>query len=482
MHEHSILLQSVFRNAERFPGKTAVIIDDKEVTYVELAQNIRKAAWILYNLGLKAGDRIILSAQKEIEYIYLYFGAHVIGVINVIVDATQNEERLRYIENKVNPKYVFGYASDRFSFKMFKDLDIASVDELWEYPVLLNGNDIAEILFTTGTTGAPKGVCLSYNNIFSSALNINGYIQNTERDVELLGLPICHSFGMGRLRCNLLLGATIVILSSFANVKLFLKSVEKYHVTGFGIVPAAWAYIRKMSGTRIAQYACQIKYIEIGSAAMPLEAKKELLAMFPSTRICMHYGLTEASRNCFIEFHDTEHLDSIGKPVCDDVDLKIFDFQGSILPAGTRGELCVKGNIVFRHYLEEADTRIAFWGEYFRTGDYGYINSDGYIYLLGREKEMINVGGKKVSPMEVEDAIIALGVKDCVCVPMEDKQGILGEVVMCYIPRGATTLTFEEIANTLASKLEIYKRPVAYDWIDKIPMTPSGKKQRLKIK
>ena len=196
----------------------------------------------------------------------------------------------------------------------------------------------------------------------------------------------------------------------------------------------------------------------------------------------MHYGLTEASRNCFIEFHDTEHLDSIGKPVCDDVDLKIFDFQGSILPAGTRGELCVKGNIVFRHYLEEADTRIAFWGEYFRTGDYGYINSDGYIYLLGREKEMINVGGKKVSPMEVEDAIIALGVKDCVCVPMEDKQGILGEVVMCYIPRGATTLTFEEIANTLASKLEIYKRPVAYDWIDKIPMTPSGKKQRLKIK
>jgi len=482
MYAHSPLLQALFRNAERFPEKTAVIISDRKITYSQLSRNILKAAGILHAMGIDAGDRIILSAQKEIEYIYLYFGAHVVGAINVIVDAAQSEDRLHYIEDLVKPTCCFGYTGGDYPTILFSDLDFDSAGECAVSPAGLTIDDIAEILFTTGTTGNPKGVCLSYYNIFSSASNINEYIQNTREDIELLGLPICHSFGMGRIRCSLMQGATIVILGNFANVRLFLKCIERYHVTGFGVVPAAWAYIRKMSGVRVARYANQIKYIEIGSAAMPLDMKKEMLALFPSMRICMHYGLTEASRNCFMEFHDVDHLDSIGKPVCHEVDVKIFDAEGNRLAVGEKGELCVKGNMVLLRYFRDEDNREAFFGEYFRTGDYGYIAPDGYIYLLGREKEMINVGGKKVSPMEVENAIISLGVGDCVCVPVKDEQGIMGELVMCYVLRGTTTLTFDEIAEKLINKLEVYKRPVAYEWIDEIPMTSSGKKQRLKIK
>lgn len=278
-----------------------------------------------------------------------------------------------------------------------------------------------------------------------------------------------------------MMGATIVILGSFANVRLFFKTIERYHATGFGVVPAAWAYIRKISGTRIGKYASQIKYIEIGSAAMPLETKKEMLNLFPNTRICMHYGLTEASRNCFQEFHDIEHLDSIGKPVCKNVDVQIFSPEGSVLPDGEKGELCVKGNMVLSRYLEEKDNKNAFYGEYFRTGDCGYRTAEGYIYLLGREKELINVGGKKVSPMEVEDAIIALGVGDCVCVPMKDPDGIMGELVKCYILKDSTMLSFEQIAEQLSTKLEHYKLPVVYEWIDSIPQTESGKKQRVNL-
>ena len=398
------------------------------------------------------------------------------------MDAESNEERLHYIENKVQPKYCFGYESSQYESKVFSDLNLEDEEELCSSDEGLKQEDIAEILFTTGTTGAPKGVCLSYYNIYSSATNINEYIGNQQDDVELLSLPICHSFGMGRIRCNLLKGASIIILSNFANVRAFLKAIETYKVTGFGVVPAAWAYIRKMSGTRIGKYASQIHYIEIGSAAMPLNTKKEMLNMFPNTRICMHYGLTEASRNCFQEFHDTGHLDSIGKPVCDKVDVKIFDEEGHEVANGEKGEICVKGNIVLTRYLEESDTKNAFFGDYFRTGDCGYKSADGYIYLLGREKELINVGGKKVSPMEVEDAIMALGVGDCVCMPIKDENGIMGELVFCYILKGSTTLTFDEIAEQLQDKLEVYKRPAAYDWIDKIPMTSSGKKQRLLVK
>ena len=481
MYEHSPLLQAVMGNAERCPEKTAVIVGSSEINYRQLATNVRKAAWILSQMGIKNSDRVVLSAHKDVEYIYLYLGSHILGVTNVIVDAASNEERLHYIENKVQPVCCFGYKSSQYPSKLFDELDFENAAEYTDDAPGVKESDIAEILFTTGTTGAPKGVCLSHYNIFSSASNINEYIRNTSDDVEILGLPICHSFGMGRIRCNLIKGATIIIFGNFANIRLFLKTIEDRHVTGFGVVPAAWAYIRKMSGTRIAKYADQIRYIEIGSAAMPLDTKKEMLEMFPNTRICMHYGLTEASRNCFQEFHYVEHLDSIGKPVCDKVDVKIFDSYGQEAPTGEKGELCVKGNVVLSQYLEDKDTANAFFGDYFRTGDCGYVNEEGYIYLLGREKELINVGGKKVSPMEVEDAICALGVGDCVCVPMKDPKGIMGELVKCYILKDSTTLSFDQIASALQDKLEFYKRPVEYDWIDKIPVTSSGKKQRLQV-
>ena len=483
MYQHSPLLQCLLHHAEATPEKTAFIVDGCEVTYACLLERSRKAAALLVDKGVKRGGRIVLSAHKDIEFLYLYFGAQILGVTNVIVDASSNQERLNYIEQKTQPAYCFGYESLQFASCGFDQLGLDSYEAYIEdVPATISKDSVAEILFTTGTTGAPKGVCLSYANIFGSADNVNSFVGNTTDDIEILGLPICHSFGLGTIRCNIIKGATVVLLGNFANVRQFFKAIELYHGTGFRVVPAAWAYIRKISGKRIEKYANQIKYIELGSAAMPLATKKEMLEMFPNTRICMHYGLTEASRNCFIEFHDTEHLESIGKPVCTKVDVKYFDESGNEVPVGQRGELCVKGNMVMARYLEDSDTAKAFYGDYFRTGDTGFKGEDGYFYLLGREKELINVGGKKVSPMEVEDVICSLGVGDCVCVPMKDPDGIMGELVKCYILKDSTSLTFEEIADSLQGRLENYKRPVVYEWIDEIPMTSSGKKQRVNLK
>lgn len=482
MYSHCGILQALMQHADSQPDKKAIVVGSNEVTYAQLKANVQLAAGMLASMGIRAGDRIILSAHKDIEFVYLYLGAHILGVTNVIVDAESNEERLRYIEEKTQPVCCFGYESPNHKSIALSDLHLEEATPFVDEVEGLKAVDVAEILFTTGTTGAPKGVCLSYANIYGSADNINQFIQNTQDDVEILGLPICHSFGLGRIRCNILKGATIVILGNFANVRQFFKAIEQYGATGFGVVPAAWAYIRKISGKRIEKYAPQIRYIEIGSAAMPLDTKKEMLEMFPDTRICMHYGLTEASRNCFVEFHDAEHIESIGKPVCDKVDVRIFDAEGNPVPNGEKGELCVKGNMVLLRYLEDKDTEKTFFGEYFRTGDCGYMTDEGYIYLLGREKELINVGGKKVSPMEVEDAIIALGVGDCVCVPMKDPDGIMGELVKCYVLEGSTELTFDQIADILKDKLEHFKQPVCYEWIDKIPQTSSGKKQRVNLK
>ena len=177
-----------------------------------------------------------------------------IGAVNVVLDPEANEKRLEYIRSLTKPKMVID------SLEMVDGTNPIPIDGLSQ-------NDIADIVFTTGTTGVAKGVCLSHFNIFSSANNINGFIGNGSEEIEILALPLCHSFGLGRLRCTLLKGATLVVLPSFANVKAFFAAIEKYHATGFGMVPAVWAYIRKFSGIRIAKYAPQIKYIEIGSAA-----------------------------------------------------------------------------------------------------------------------------------------------------------------------------------------------------------------------
>lgn len=472
---HSPLLSAIAAHACVTPEKIALVFADHSVSYAQLIQRIASAAALFQQKGLRAGDTLAIKANKGLDFVYAYFGAQMIGVTNVVLDPDANEKRLGYILSLTRPKLMVG------------DADLIFVEGTEPAPPArpLSQDDVAEIVFTTGTTGAAKGVLLSHFNIFSSADNINGFIGNGADEIEVLGLPICHSFGLGRLRCTLLKGATMVIVPSFANLKFFFQAIEKYQATGFGMVPAVWAYIRKFSGTRIAKYAPQIKYIEIGSAAMPIESKKELCELFPTTRICHHYGLTEASRSTFMEFHEclkNDDLKTIGRETSDRVEIKIFSEDGIELADGESGEICIKGNMVMKGYFKAEETAKAYFGDYFRTGDEGYRGTNGNLYLVSRKKELINVGGKKVSPVEVEEAIIALGVEDCIVVGVPDPGQILGEVPKCFVLKDATKLAFEEIRAALVGKLETYKIPALWDWIDVIPKTVSGKKQRLQLK
>lgn len=336
MTAHSPILSAIFRHAAETPAKPAVVDGEKSVSYAELASNIRRAANALAALGAGRGARVAISAQKGADYVYFYFGAQLAGAANVVVDADASESRLRFIEGRTRPVLCLGYSSPGVKSFAFGDIDLSSASDAM--PSECDGaspDDVAEIMFTTGTTGEPKGVCLSHANIYGSASNINSFIGNSADDVEVLALPVCHSFGLGRLRCCLLKGATIVLLGSFANLPLFLRALDRHRATGFGMVPAAWAFMRKVAGNRMAKYAPQIKYIEIGSAAMPVEQKLELCRMFPDTRICHHYGLTEASRAAFMEYHaEIGDLGTIGREVCDKVSIRIFDENGAELPDG----------------------------------------------------------------------------------------------------------------------------------------------------
>ena len=480
---HSPLLCDIARKALEAPDKIALVDGASRVSYGQLAERVEQAAVYLNSLGLRTGSRILLSAHKEAQFVYLYLAAHRLGVVNVVVDSAAPRERLEYIISVTHPVVIF---SDNLDIPGLRCIPFAEVpdegvkDNLALPPI--TSDDVADVMFTTGTTGAPKGVMLSHANIVGSARNTNGFIGTCSNDVEALALPLSHSFGLGRLRCVLIAGATLVLVNNFANLKTFFNVIDSEGVTGFGMVPAVWQYIKSLSGKRIARFANQLRYIEICRAALPLEDKELLMELFPTTRLCMHYGLTEASRALFTEFHEhKDNLAAVGRPASSLVEVCVLDENGNAVPDGADGEICVRGTMVTRCYFLPEDNEGAFFGDWFRTGDWGHRDADGDFYLTGRKKELINIGGEKVSPATIEEAIKDLGIPDCACTAVPDPNGVLGEVPKAYLVRGDSGLDINDIKRQLAQILPPNEIPVVWEWVDSIPRTSSGKIQRLKL-
>lgn len=467
------------------PDKDALIGNDEHVSYRLLWERCLQTARKLQDeYGIKKGDRVILAAQGNVEFVYTYFGVHIAGAIAVPIDPDTNESRFDYIKESTTPKCVIGQLR-KANVETTPFENVIALDGEQMIFTLPQIGEIADILFTTGTTGAPKGVSLSYGNVFAAATHINEIIGNTIDDVELLALPVSHSFGLGRLRCVLAKGGTLVMLGTFANVKRFFAEMTKYNISGFGMVPASWAFIKKFSGKYIAKFADQLKYVEIGSSFMPVEEKQLLMELLPNTRLNMHYGLTEASRSAFMEFHaEKDNLTTVGK-ASPNVDIALFDAEGKKVALGEEGEVCVKGAHVCSGYWNEPVERFQkdFFDGYFRTGDCATMDENGYIYLKSRIKEMINVGGKKVSPMEVEDVLNSIpGIAESACIGIPDPAGMMGEVVKAFIVCSDENLTDKDITAALSPKLEVYKLPVQIERIESIPKTSNGKIQRLKLK
>ena len=472
--------KQIWHWANSQPDKIAVKSGKKVATYQQLCQHILGAKnYYEETLSCKKGDVIILAAGKQIEFLYAYFGAHLADLKVVPIDAATNPTRLDYIVKKTHATLLVGFENSEIEIRKESLKNFSELSKEFIMPKFPSMNDVSDILFTTGTTGEPKGVPLTYENEAAAARNINEFIGNTKDDIELLALPVSHSFGLGRVRCCLSKGATLILLGSFANVKKIYRTMEEDHVTGFTMVPASWRYLKKLTGDKLGDYKGQLKYIEMGSAFFSKNEKQELANLLPHTRVCMHYGLTEASRSAFMEFHeDADYLESVGK-ASPHTDIKVMDEKGKELVENQEGEICVKGDHVTHGYLD-LPIQKSFFGEYFRTGDWGYKTKEGYIYLISRKKELINVGGKKVSPVEVEEQLFKVpGIADCACVGVPDEEGVLGEVVKAFIVKvKESEITFDDIKGQLNGKLEAYKLPVHYQWIDEIPKTQNGKIQR----
>jgi len=357
----------------------------------------------------------------------------------------------------------------------------ASSIPAFPYP---NPKSAADVLFTTGTTGEPKGVVLTHHNIYSAATNINAFIGNSSQDREVVPLPLSHSFGLGRLRCNLLAGGAIILVDGLTFPGQIFNAISQSKATGLSFVPAGLDLLLRISNDRLGDYVNQLRYVEIGSAPMSVEVKEFLMKLLPRTRICMHYGLTEASRAVFIEFHESARkLESVGKRA-PNVEVKIFDPDTNLeAPENTLGKIMIRGGNVMQGYWKEPNrTQEVLKDGWLYTGDYGYRDHDGYFYLEGRERELINIGGRKVSPAEIERALQKHpDISTCACIGIDDPRGITGEAVKAYVVAKDPSVRRpdnSDIVEFLRESLEPYKVPVEFCWIDALPTTSSGKIQR----
>lgn len=454
--------------------RIALVIGRESYSYSRLFHGVKCACAVLRQQQIDS--TMLLPFTKDFRSICFYFGAHIAGVRVLPADPHMTQESAHALCARVP---VYACLSERISLPGVVHVDT----ERWEEAESLScdfpsADSIADLMFTTGTTGTAKCVPLSHANLIAAARQINSYIGAVPGEKEVLALPLCHSFGLGRLRCLMLSGGTAIILPNFGNERKVLRSLKERGVAGFSMVPAAWQYLRHLCGERFIEAAANLRYIEFGSAALPIREKCWLAEHLPQTRICMHYGLTEASRSCFMEFHeDANRLDSVGR-AAPRTEIGIFSENGTRLSVGQVGEICVKGAHVTRGYLNVArDT--CFIGDFFRTGDVGYVDAEGYVYLSGRLKEIINVGGKKVSPTEVEGWIEQFpGVKECACIGVADPEEILGDVVKaCIVWEGSPDEP--GLRSFLRSHLEHYKQPRLYQVMDTpLPRTESGKLQR----
>ena len=470
------------------PDRLAIAAEGTALTWRELSARVRGAATRLAALGVAPGDRVILAASSTPAFVCGYFAVHHLGAIALPVDPRIPSGRLTDIAERTRPRAVFLAREVDVGGREVRDVeelgDAASTPHPGD-PVLRSPEDAADVLFTSGTTGRPKGVILSHRAIAAAARNINAFVGNGRDDREVVPLPLSHSFGLGRLRCQVLAGGALVLVDGFTAAGRLFGAMEEHRATGFSFVPAGLAVLLQTTRDRLGDFADTLRWVEIGSASMPAEHRDRLMRLLPRTRLCMHYGLTEASRSAFVEFHAAgEHRDSLGRPT-PGIEIRIVDDHGAPRGPGERGKLVVRGDTLMSGYWEDPElTASTFLDDWLVTGDVGTCDAEGWLRLEGREKDMINVGGREVSPLEIERILEELpAVAECACVGIPDPQGITGHAVKAYLVAadGASPLAPKELAKHLRGRIEPYKLPAAFVWIDSIPKTGNGKVQRAKL-
>ena len=482
-------------SAQFFPDNVAIIQDGKTYTYREFNEYSNRIASTLAENGVQPGDYIGFCAPNSYDWVALYYGALKCGAVavtfsylltkyefqKILFDCKPmvlftSEDRLQdleYTESNYKPDFVITEKGDNSCLKFAEkgDPSFTTVDR--------ERDDIAAILYTGGTTGAPKGAMLSHENILYPISNVARYERSSEKDVTLCFLPLNHVFGqMHVVNATVYSSGGIVIQPSF-NMDMALDAIKRYKVTKFFAVPTI--YIRMLEIPDLKEKFKSVTYCFSAAASMAAEVVRAWKA---KTGLDIHesYGLTESASIVTFNHYHRHVIGSVGTPA-NLMEIQIRDRLGKKLEQGEIGEICIRGLNIFKGYLNNRkETARAFWFDWFRTGDVGYIDKDGYLFIVDRFKDMVITGGENVYPREVEEVLYTCPeIKECAVTGLPDKE--YGERVTAFIVlNNGNSIDPVALKIYLKEHLAGYKVPKEYIVIDELPKSSAGKVLKRELK
>ncbi len=488
------------RHVMERPDKTAIIFEDQRISYLELDRLIDRAAFGFIEVGLERGDVLSLFLPSLPELIIAYLGAVRAGITLNLVNAMLQKTEVAYILNDCKSRAVL---ADKARLPIIETVKpqvpnlskVILLEEGEDVPSFRSmlareappfsgpetkGSDLCHLMYTSGTTGWPKGVMATHLNVWHNAREF-GKVHFTPEDIIMVATPIFHCWGLLNGTFGMLSrGGTVITVERFYPEPV-LRDIERLKPTVFIGVPPMYNLFLKQPDLD-ARDVSSVVFCLSAATKMPENLIREIEKRL-GWRYAEAWGLTEVSCVGATSPYTETRIGSCGRGM-DDAVMKVIDEEGRTLPPGRQGELCVKGTCVTKGYLNKPDvTAKVFDGEgWFHSGDIAYMDEDGYAFIVDRKKDMINVGGEKVFPSEVEDMMINHPkIKDLVIVGVPDD--LRGEAPKAFIAlKEGESMTLEELRGYCKPLMAPYKIPVAVAFLDEIPRSAAGKAQRKQLK
>lgn len=492
------------RSADRTPDKVALVVGDERRTYAELEENANRLAWALREGGVERGDRVVVCMPNSIELVVSIFGTLKAGAVFVVVHPTTKLDKLEYIVADCSAKGMITGAA--------KVADAARIIEASERPIFalasgikgdqspstimsleaaLSGaksrrprttvidRDLACLVYTSGSTGDPKGVMSDHSNVVFAVQSITTYVENVESDVIINVLPLSFDYGLYQVLMGFYIGGRVVLEHGFAYPAHVLSKIEKERVTGLPGVPTIFSVLLSLDLSSFD--LSSVRYLTNTAAALPPAHIDQLRAAFPEARLYSMYGLTETKRTLYlpVECLD-EKPDSVGIAI-PGTEVWIEDDAGNRVGPGVMGELVVRGRHVMRGYWGDPEaTERRFRpgrlpGERVcHTGDLFRMDEDGFFYFVARQDDIIKSRGEKVSPKEIENVLYRLqGVLEAAVIGVPDP--VLGQAIEAYIVSSREGLDEREVLYHCRQHLEDLMVPRKVRFVAELPKTTSGK-------
>lgn len=487
--------------AERYPAKEAVYCSGMWMTYSEIQQKVQCLAAFFIEQGIKRGDRIGLLYENCFDYIISYFGILKAGCVVVALNTETTDLALNYCIRDCG--VVALVISEKFKSQINKDLfnqsqirlvvcnnplveNVAGLT-IFNLQSILSSHlrlidvrvisiDLAAIVYTSGSTGKPKGVMLTHQNICDNTMSIVQYLKLTDRDRMMVVLPFFYIYGNSLLLTHFCAGGSIVIDNRFAYPNVVIQAMKDQCVTGFAGVPSTFILLLHKSNIRAAHFD-DLRYVTQAGGAMAPTVQKQVMEVFAPAKLYVMYGATEAApRLTYLEPDMLiEKSGSIGKAV-PNVEVFVADENGGELPFGITGEIVARGSNIMNGYWNDPEetAKVIRNGLYF-TGDLGIMDQDGYIFIVGRTKDIIKVGGNRVSAKEVEEALLSIpGICEAVVIGVEDP--ILSEAIKAFIVTvDGKIIDYNHLRELLAKQIAHFKIPKHIEYRTELPKNKSGK-------